>query len=153
MGTDFLGTDGGTKYSYFLSVCGAMSESAASFCVQVDPTISACQYEINGDMQTFDLGNWNPSTGAQWSFIDPNVPSLGVQYNLTGATQCWANGGSAEPYQTTVQFHCARAQSNGFKVQRSPSPCVTTFMMSTPLACPAERVADRRRPTIVLTEN
>jgi len=152
MGTDFVGTDGSTKYSYYMSVCGAMSSTASSFCVSVDPTVAACQYEIDGNMQTFDLGNWNPSADPQWSFIDPGVPSLGLQYQLTGAKQCWSSG-TAQTYQTTVQFYCASAQSKGFKVKHDATGCGVTLSMSTPLSCPGPGQYGATRPTTPLKEN
>jgi len=154
MGTDLVGSDGGSQYAYYLSVCGALNSSAASTCGQVNAEASACQLQVQGGVQTFDLGNWDASAAPQWSYINANVPAVGIQYQLTGATQCWAQGGSAQPFQTTVQFQCASAQGKGFKVQHDATGCNTTFIMSTPLACPAPaQVEDRRRPTIVLTEN
>jgi len=137
MGTDLVGSDGGSQYAYYMSVCGALSSTAAASCVQGNTDASACQLQVQGGAQAFDLGNWDESAAQKWSYIDAKLPAVGIQYQLTGATQCSANGGSAQPYNTTVQFQCARAQSNGFKVVHDTTACSTTFIFATPLACPA----------------
>jgi len=152
-GSDLVGSDGGSQYQYYLSVCGTLSSAAARPCVQYTPSASACQLQVQGGAQAFDVGNWNAAAAPQWSYISPSVPALGVQYQLSGANQCWASG-AVQPYQTTVQFQCVREQSKGFKVQHDTTPCSTTFIVGTPLACPeAEQGEDRRRTTIRLTEN
>jgi len=135
MGTDLMGSDGGSTYAYYLSVCGAVSSVAARTCQMISPDTSVCQVQVQGGAQTFDLGNWRNAAPPQWSFIDPAAPALGVQYNLTGAVQCWAIGGIPSPYTSTVQFQCAQ-QPGAVKVQYTPNSCSKTVVVPTPLACP-----------------
>jgi hypothetical protein len=55
-GTDLFGSDGGSKYAYYLSVCGPLTSAAASTCVGVNADSSACQLQVEQGAQTFDLG-------------------------------------------------------------------------------------------------
>jgi len=136
MGKDLVGSDGTPQYTYFLSVCGALTSSDASTCVMENSQSSACQIQVQGDMQTFDIGNWDTAAPPQWSFINASAPELGVQYQMLGATQCWANGAAPAPYIATVQFQCA-AEQGALKVSSAPQSCAKTYAVPTPLACPS----------------
>lgn len=66
VGLDIVGSDGSSTYSYLLSLCGSLSSSAASGCLQISPQSSACQKETQ-QTQSFDVGNWNAASAPTWS--------------------------------------------------------------------------------------
>ena len=78
MGLDIVGSDGSQTYTYLLSLCGSLSSSAASSCLQISPQSSACQKQTQ-QAQAFDIGNWNAASAPTWSYIEPARPDQGVQ--------------------------------------------------------------------------
>ena len=88
MGQDFTGSDGGTQYAYYLSLCGPLTSAAASTCTQIQTEASACQIQTIGGMQTFDIGNYDDTNPPTWSYVDDTKTA--VQYNMTGAVQ-WSD--------------------------------------------------------------
>ena len=85
VGKDFVGSDGGSTYKYYLSLCGTLSSPAASTCNQISSTSSACQIQQQGGVQTFDIGNYDVNSPPTWSYVDEEQTA--VQYNITGAVQ------------------------------------------------------------------
>ena len=80
MGTDLVGSDGGTMYQYYLSVCGDLTSPEAAGCRQVMSSASACQVQVNPKGGSYDIGDWpGANSDLQWSLIDPEKPSAGVQ--------------------------------------------------------------------------
>jgi len=132
MGQDFKGSDGGSQYEYFMAICGPLSTSATSTCTQIDPASSVCQIQVQGGAQSFDIGNWPASSPPAWSYIDAD--KSGVQYKLTGAPQCWAQGGQPQPYTGTVVLKCA-GTAGALTVTSPPQSCDKTYTLPTPLAC------------------
>jgi hypothetical protein len=84
---DFVGSDGASNYAYYLHLCGPLTSPAASTCTQVDSASSACQLQVAGGAQTFDLGNWNTAAPPVWAWMEPSKPDVGVQYTMTGVKQ------------------------------------------------------------------
>jgi len=132
MGTDIKGSDGTPKYDYYLAICGPLTSSAASTCTQIDPASSACQIEVQGGAQSFDIGNWPAAAPPVWSYVDAGKTA--VQYTISGAPQCWAQGGAPAPYTATVVLQCAKAQG-ALTVTSAPQSCGKTYTLPTPLAC------------------
>jgi hypothetical protein len=46
IGKDCKGSDGTSQSSYFVSVCDVLTSSDASSCTQEDPTMAACQLDL-----------------------------------------------------------------------------------------------------------
>jgi len=143
---DLVGSDGGSLYNYYLSVCGTLSSAPASACTQISAQSSACQLQVQGTAQAFDIGNWAPyepaPAGPQWAYIDPSNKALGVSMSMRGAQQCWATG-SAERYVANVLFVCSRNQGP-LKVLPLQGSCWQNYTLPTPLACPAASIQEQR---------
>lgn len=90
---------------------------------------------MQGGIESFDIGDWNPESPPQWSYIDPNSRLLGLSYSMQGAQQCWARG-TPERYVANVQLTCARSQGV-LRVTTAQGSCRQNWTLPTPLACPA----------------
>ncbi len=114
-------------------MCAPLTSSAAASCVQVQQESSACQIQVEGGTQTFDIGNWDPSALPTWSYTDATKQS--VTFEMSGANQCWAQPGASQPYTTTVILNCAKTQSDLIVTAPTGTSCNAVYTMSTPLAC------------------
>ena len=136
-GVDLVGSDGGSLYNYYLSVCGTLSSAPASACTQISAQSSACQLQVQGTAQAFDIGNWAPyepaPAGPQWAYIDPSNKNGGVMLTMEGAQQCWATG-RPTAYSATIMFTCAATQGP-LTVSIGPNSCAQKWILPTPLAC------------------
>ncbi len=86
MGKDIIGKDslGSTKYAYYLSLCGPLTSSDASSCLQVQSQSSACQIQVTQGTQTFDIGNYDPANPPAWKYT---ADKSGVTFDMNGAIQ------------------------------------------------------------------
>ena len=143
-GADLIGSDGGSQYNYYLSVCGSVSSAATRVCTQISPRSSACQVQVAGGSQSFDIGNWAPNepwpVGPQWAYIDPSNKDAGVMMTMQGSQQCWATGSETD-YTATIMFTCA-AKQGPLTVSAGPNSCAQKWILPTPLACRAPPVSD-----------
>lgn len=137
---DLQGTDGGSEYAYYLRVCGPLKSAATAWCsIPGEHEASACQVRVNPPVPRVasNTGSWR-SPPAGWSYIEPEQPQIGVQYQLVGAQECWGEGEKTDFY-SNVQFVCAKTQGN-LTVEYNPqdfwSACTLNYTLPTPLACP-----------------
>jgi hypothetical protein len=139
-GVNMVGSDGASSYNYLLSLCAPLSSTSAmaTICLSQNPLTSVCQQQSNAPTNVFDLGSWSAQSKGVWGWIDMGLPVVGVQYVIEGAQQCWAQGGAATEWITTLQFFCGRNQDTQWKVTE-PSSCYHNISIRTPLACPGEK--------------
>jgi hypothetical protein len=133
-GKDWPGTDGTEQYKYFVSVCGVLSSTDAASCTEVQSTSAACQIQISGGPQTFDIGDYNTNAPPAWQYIDGNADA-GAMYGLSGSPDCWDESGSQVPYTASIMLRCADKLDEKFTVAAFPASCHKNFTLGTPLAC------------------
>ena len=125
-----------------LSVCGGLADREAAPCVaslaqyQMNGSISACMVEgsaMGSSVSATAYGIWQPAAvPLNWTYISPNYPPLGVQYQMQGGE--WSNqGGQTGYYGSIVQLQCDQNQGQLVAI---PWPYVgVTLTLFTPLAC------------------
>jgi len=85
----------------YLRLCGHLSSNASSGCSQQNASASLCEVDDFQYGSSITLGTSEPANPPQWSFIDSNNKSAGVQYSLTPVS--WSGDTLGASYDSPAQ--------------------------------------------------